>query len=89
MPQDIDLLQGSWTITSLAIEGQAVPDNLFFNASIVVKGNRFTSIGMGAEYEGTRELDPSTNPRHPNMRFDVGPEKGNLNLCIYELTADI
>jgi uncharacterized protein (TIGR03067 family) len=88
MRQDIDLLQGSWSITSLVMEGQEMPANLFANASIEVKGSRFTSIGMGAEYEGTLELDPSTNPRQLNMRFDIGPEKGNVNLCIYEIGGD-
>jgi uncharacterized protein (TIGR03067 family) len=88
MRQDIDLLQGSWSITSLAMDGQEMSSDMFASGGIVVKGNRFTSIGMGAEYEGTLELDPSTNPRQLNMRFDLGPEKGNVNLCIYEIVGD-
>ena len=66
-----------------------MPANMLANASIEVKGNRFTSLGMGAEYEGTLELDPSANPRRLNMQFDVGPEKGNINLCIYDLVGDV
>jgi uncharacterized protein (TIGR03067 family) len=54
-----------------------------------VKGNHFASFGMGAEYGGSLELDTSTNPRQLNMRFDVGPEKGNVNFGIYELDGDI
>jgi uncharacterized protein (TIGR03067 family) len=53
-----------------------------------VNGKRFTSTGMGTEYEGTLELDASTNPRQLNMRFDAGPEKGNVNLCIYEIAGN-
>jgi hypothetical protein len=45
MPQDIDLLEGSWSIKSLALEGQERPAAMFANASMV---NRFTSLGMGA-----------------------------------------
>jgi uncharacterized protein (TIGR03067 family) len=89
MPQDIDLLQGSWSITSLSMDGQELPAAMFAKASIVVKGNRFTSLGMGTQYEGTLELDSSTNPRQLNMNFDAGPEKGNVNLCIYEVAGDI
>jgi uncharacterized protein (TIGR03067 family) len=89
MPQDIDLLQGSWSITSLLMEGQELPASMFAYASIVVKGNRFTSLGMGTAYEGTLELDPSTIPRQLNMNFDVGPEKGNVNLGIYEIAGDV
>ncbi len=89
MPQDIDLLQGSWGIKSLTMEGQDLPAIMFANASIVVNGNRFTSLGMGTQYEGTLRLDPSTTPRQLNMNFDVGPERGNVNLCIYELAGDV
>jgi uncharacterized protein (TIGR03067 family) len=89
MPQDIDLLQGSWSIKSLALEGQEMPAAMFSSASMVVEGNRFTSLGMGTRYEGTLELDASTNPHQLNMNFDAGPEKGNVNLGIYEITGDI
>jgi uncharacterized protein (TIGR03067 family) len=89
MPQDIDLLQGSWSITSLLMEGQELPASMFANASIVVKGNRFTSLGMGTEYAGTLTIDSSTIPHQLDMNFDVGPEKGNVNLCVYELAGDI
>jgi uncharacterized protein (TIGR03067 family) len=89
MPQDIDLLQGSWSIKSLTLEGQEMPAAMFANASTVVQGNRFTSLGMGTQYEGTLELDASTNPRQLNMNFDAGPEKGNVNLGIYEISGDI
>jgi uncharacterized protein (TIGR03067 family) len=62
MPQDIDLLQGSWSIKSLALEGQEMPAAMFVNASMVVQGNRFTSLGMGTQYQGTLELDPFATP---------------------------
>jgi uncharacterized protein (TIGR03067 family) len=88
MPRDIDLLQGSWSIQSLTMEGFDVPASMFANASIVVRANRFTSLGMGITYEGALELDSSASPRQLNMLFDAGPEKGNTNLAIYELTGD-
>ena len=89
MHTDLELLQGFWSITSFAMDGHEMPANMFANAGILVNANRFTSIGMGAEYEGTLEIDPSTNPRQLNMHFDVGPEKGNVNLCIYEIVGEI
>jgi uncharacterized protein (TIGR03067 family) len=66
-----------------------MPANIFANARLAVKGNRFASIGMGAEYEGTLEIDESATPRHIDMKFHAGPEKGNTNLSIYELSGDI
>ena len=89
MPLDIDILQGTWFIESLSMEGQDLPAAMFANARIVVEADRFTSLGMGAQYEGTLELVTSTNPRQLNMNFDVGPEKGNVNLCIYEIAGDL
>jgi uncharacterized protein (TIGR03067 family) len=89
MRTDLELLQGLWSITSLAMDGQEMDASMFANASIVVNANRFTSIGMGAEYEGTLEIDPTTSPRQLNMQFDVGPEKGNVNLCIYEVDGEV
>jgi hypothetical protein len=47
MREDIDLLQGSWCISSLAMDGLEISADVFANGGIVVKGNRFTSIGMG------------------------------------------
>lgn len=88
MRDDLDLLQGSWTITDLEVEAQKMPGAMLANSRIVIKGNRFTSTGMDALYTGTLELDMSTSPRQLNMKFDAGPEKGNTNPGIYELDGD-
>lgn len=88
MSNDLNLLQGSWFVTTLEVDGQKMPAAMLGDARIVVRGNRFTSTGMGAAYEGTLELDASTTPRQLNMKFDAGPEKGNTNLGIYKLDGD-
>lgn len=88
MREDLNLLQGSWTVTNLEVEGQKMPEAMLSNARVVIKGTRFTSTGMGAVYKGKLELDTSTNPPQLNMKFDAGPEKGNTNLGIYKLNGD-
>ena len=88
MREDLELLQGTWSVSALAVDGQIMPEEMLTNARVVVKGGRFTSEGMGAVYKGTIELDTSTKPRQINMRFDAGPEKGNTNLGIYKLDGD-
>ncbi len=45
-------------------------------ARIVIDGNRFSSTGMGAEYEGTFELDVSATPSWIDMKFDRGAGEG-------------
>jgi len=65
-----------------------MPASMFTASRLVITGNRFVSTGMGAVYEGILELDSSATPRRLNMKFDLGPEKGNTNLGIYELDGD-
>jgi uncharacterized protein (TIGR03067 family) len=88
MPQDLELLQGVWSIRSLDTEGQSMPAAMLADARITVKGDRFVSTGMGAEYAGKIELDPLQSPRQIDMKFDAGPEAGNTNRGIYELDGD-
>jgi uncharacterized protein (TIGR03067 family) len=71
-------------IESLTTDGRAIPDG-YGDARLVITGNRFESLGMGGVYEGVLRLDETTQPRQLDMTFDAGPEKGNTNLCIYEI----
>jgi uncharacterized protein (TIGR03067 family) len=87
MPDDLERLQGTWSIAKLEVEGQETPDAMLADASITIKGNRFTSTGMGAVYKGTLMLDSSAHPSRLDMKFDTGPEKGNTNLGIYKLSG--
>ena len=87
MSEDLDLLQGLWAIKSL-VDGHRLPAGLVANARMEVKGNRFTSLGMGAEYGGALELEP-LRFRGGSIVFDVGPGKGNVDWCIYEIAQDV
>lgn len=88
MKKDLDLLQGSWRVTALEMDGQKTPADMLADARVEVKGNRFQSTGMGAVYEGTLELDAAKKPAHLDMKFEAGPEKGNINRGIYEVKGD-
>ena len=88
MPRDLDLLQGSWSIVEMEMDGQAAPAAMLSGAGIVVEGDRFTSLGMGDVYTGTLTLNARRKPRQFELHFDAGPEKGATNFGIYQLTAD-
>jgi len=88
MHEDFDKLQGEWSVVSLEVEGAAFGADAFAGAKMVIQGNSFTSIAMGATYEGTIEVDASANPKTLSMKFTEGPEKGNTNFGIYELDGD-
>jgi uncharacterized protein (TIGR03067 family) len=83
---DLDNLQGTWTVATLEVDGQqmAAPPG----ARIVIAGDRFQSLGMGSVYEGTVELHARKKPKHFDLLFTKGPEKGNRSLGIYELQGD-
>ena len=73
-------------MVSMELEGQPMESGL--PARVVVAGDRFNTIGMGAAYEGRIELDGARKPKHFTLVFTEGPEKGNTNAGIYELEGD-
>jgi uncharacterized protein (TIGR03067 family) len=68
---DLEQLQGEWH---------------FHGAVIKVNGLRFTTAQMGAEYSGRFEIQPAAAPKTITLHFETGPEAGNANHGIYELT---
>lgn len=88
MRDHLDLIQGTWAVSELEMEGQTISGGMLANARVEVTGSRFSSLGMGTVYEGTVTLDDSANPHQLNMKFDAGPEKGNTNLGIYQLDGN-
>lgn len=85
---DLKNLQGSWTIVTLEMDGREMPAGAPGGSKIVVRGNKFTTISMGATYNGTIALDPTKRPKTFDLKFTAGPEKGNTSLGIYELDSD-
>jgi uncharacterized protein (TIGR03067 family) len=88
MPGDLDKLQGKWNVTSLETDGQSIPATVFTGATIVVEGNRFSSLGMGGTYEGIVELEPNREPKAFDLVFTAGHAQGHRNLGIYQLEGD-
>src|SRR5579872_3776408 len=83
---ELQKLQGIWNIVSLEVNGQKT--NAAPGSRVLIEGDRFSSQGMGAEYDGTIEVDPSVTPKALTFHFTGGPEKGNSSLGIYELNGD-
>jgi uncharacterized protein (TIGR03067 family) len=81
-------LQGTWRITALEMDGGPSPAVTFEGATIVVDGDHFTSLGMGAPYEGTIEIDAEKMPKRFDLLFTVGHAAGVRNLGIYKLDGN-
>jgi uncharacterized protein (TIGR03067 family) len=84
---DLDALQGTWNVATLEMEGQAmgaIPPG----ACIILKGTKFSTSGMGADYNGELVVDDATKPKTFDLKFTTGAEKGNTSFGIYELDGD-
>jgi len=88
MDEDLAKLQGEWTVVFLEVDGIAPAPSTFAGAKIVIDGDRFTSLGMGAVFEGNLAVNSTASPKVLRMMFTAGPEKGNTNHGIYELDGD-
>jgi uncharacterized protein (TIGR03067 family) len=84
MATDLETLQGSWDVTSVETDGQKMP-GAAPGMKIVVKGSRFTSIGMGQTYEGRLEIDQKKTPKAIDLVFTAGPQDGTRNRGIYKI----
>lgn len=83
----LDVLQGEWAITALRYDGEDLAPHTFAAARLIVEGDRFTSLGMGAAYSGKLTVNASVSPHTLDMFFEDGPEKGNTNYGIYEVVS--
>jgi uncharacterized protein (TIGR03067 family) len=88
MDEELELLQGEWNVVFLEVEGLVPAPHTYAGAKIVIEGDRFTSIAMGATYGGTIAVDGATEPKKFSMLFTDGPEKGKTNFGICELEGN-
>jgi len=84
MKSELGKLQGTWEVLTLEMEGRKMPAG----GHIVVKGKRFTSLSMGATYEGTIAIGGTGTPWTLDLKFTAGPEKGNTNRGIFEFVGE-
>src|SRR5215510_14329130 len=88
MTTELDRLQGTWRVASLESDGSTRPSDDLTDAAITVRGNQFTSVGMGDAYDGTIELFPRKKPKAFDLVFTSGPAEGARNRGIYRLEDD-
>jgi uncharacterized protein (TIGR03067 family) len=84
----LDLLQGSWSIASLELDGQSMSHDMLADGRVEVKGDRFRSLNMGAVYEGVVTVNADAEPKTFDIAFTKGPEQGNTNFGIFEMDGD-
>ncbi len=84
--KDIKLFEGTWTVTSMEIEGMKAPEETYKNSKLVCKGEEFSFTDpSGTVYKGKFKIDPSKKPKTIDITFTDGPNKDEVMLGIYEL----
>ncbi len=84
----LEELQGSWKVVALELDGQKMPQAMLGGAKIVITGETFQSLGMGAVYDGAIVVDESASPKTFDLIYKNGPEAGARSLGIYELDGN-
>jgi uncharacterized protein (TIGR03067 family) len=85
--QDLDKLQGEWTLESGERDGQAIPEEFVKSLKRVIKDNTSVVSRDGeALSKSTFKLDPTKKPKAIDITLEQ--EKDKPILGIYELDGD-
>lgn len=89
---DLDKLQGTWSLVSAVRDGKDVPDDEVRRTRLIIKGDTFafpedSTVGTGPS--GTFKIDPSQTPKAIDATPASGPHKGETWLGIYEIEGDL
>jgi uncharacterized protein (TIGR03067 family) len=80
-------LDGTWTLSSLEVNGQKVSEDALANATMTVKDGKYTFKMQDESEEGTFKVDASKKPATINLDIKTGMSKGMKQLGIYEVNA--
>jgi len=85
--QDLEKLQGTWTLISAMQNGKALVQDKVKRTTIVFKNDRFlfpASSDQATSKDGTIKIDPSTKPK----QMDATSTQGEIMLGIYHIDGD-
>jgi len=87
--KDKEKLQGTWTLTSIAYDGKAIPLPAGKTVTLTFTGDKvaFKEDGDKAAQDGTFKLDASKNPKHIDL--NKGGAAKEDDKAIYSLDGDM
>lgn len=86
--QHLRALEGEWRFVGLQIDGADMPAAAFTQSRLLLDGDRFRMESPEANYDGTFDIDVTTEPMRIDIAFAEGPEAGQSSSGIYELDED-
>jgi uncharacterized protein (TIGR03067 family) len=87
--QDLEKLQGEWTMVMGEIEGHAMPEAMRTTARRVAKDDE-TTITVGGQLfmKAKFAIDPAKTPKTIDYNMTGGPTSGKTQLGIYEIDGE-
>jgi uncharacterized protein (TIGR03067 family) len=77
-------MQGTWTVVSIEVNGQKLPQDKVGDAQAVIQEDHYTLH----DFRLTFKLDPSKNPPTIDMQGKTGRNEPLTMIGIYELDGD-
>lgn len=89
--KELAKFQGTWRVVAVEENGAALPDDKLreANGTVTIEGDKHT-LKYNGQLVGTVTItiDPTAKPRRYDMTIPEGPEKGKVQLGIYELDGE-
>jgi uncharacterized protein (TIGR03067 family) len=87
--QDMEKMQGEWTMVSGSRDGQPIPDEFVQSLRRTISGDKFSVKREGESLSaGTFKLDASKTPKTIDLTLTEGQASGQTIQGIYELQGD-
>ena len=86
--EDRGHLQGSWTMASVVVNGEAVPEDVLKMGRLAIAGDRYRATLGEQTVSSTFRLDTSMSPRQIDFTFTDGPQAGQTVRGIYEIDGE-
>jgi uncharacterized protein (TIGR03067 family) len=87
--RDLKRLQGDWVLASLEEDGKAATEARRREFKVWVAANGRYVFQAGSEIcTGYYQLDPTQTPRALDIILEDGPDKGKVQLAIYDFDGE-
>jgi uncharacterized protein (TIGR03067 family) len=86
--KELAALQGTWTLSSMEVDGKAVDADKLKSATLTIRDNRYILLSGKQQHEVEITLDPSKKPKEIDMKFLDGPNKDRVGKGIYHLDGN-
>ena len=85
---DLKKMAGEWIPVLMQLNGKKQPDKVAKSIRLTITGDKYNTVVGEEKDEGTLKVDATKTPREMDITPSVGPNRGKLLPCIYELKGN-